>query len=693
MIINIIGICFEYFKGEGMELNKTIRMKRLSYSIVVALGGIGLTATAQSAGISEDSETETIVITGEKIDKKLKDTTTAVSVIDAEQLESGAKTSINDIATSAPNVVTAGYESISIRGIEGTGVATGGNAFYSGSRARVSTIVDGVSQAWLGQGYNPSKSWDVKQVEVLRGPQSTSQGTNSIGGALVVQTNDPTYYWEAKLRAGVETYKNGNVKNNLALMASGPLIEDELAFRLALDGNKGDGWMNYVEASDEFDGAPDLEESKNVNTRIKLLWEPASIPDLSAKLTFNHHTYDGEYLTFASVEYINDPALELDSSARSNTRLQDSKAQSVAADIDYSFSEGVTNSLHIGYLGSDIKFEQYPNAFEVVSDVDNVTIENRLLIQNLGSDFSSVVGLYYSNTDTLTELSSGTDIDGTTATSAVYGETTFTVNPTFKLVGGARFENEEFDHEIASYSEKDERSNNIFLPKLGVIYYLDDTTTLNGYVRKGYNAGGHALDFTTYEYYEYEEETVIAYEAGLLKEFEGGQLSSNVFLNDYSGYQAYVDGRFQNIEESRTYGIELEASIWATDSTQLRASAGYLKTEVIEDDAAQVGVELPNAPSTNLSAGFTQYIGQDFSYGADVTYVGEYYSDLDNSEEYTAGDYITADARAQYIIGDFSLDFYVTNLTNENIVYMYQSATKASVGQTRTIGFNATYRM
>lgn len=673
------------------------RMNYLSYSIAVAIG-MSVSLPAVSA---ENSQTETIVVTGERMDKSLKDTTTAVTVIGEDQLANGEKTSINDIATSAPNVVTAGFESISIRGIDGAGVATGGNAFYSGGKARVSTIVDGVAQAWLGQGYTPSRSWDVKQVEVLRGPQSTSQGTNSIGGALVVQTNDPTYYWETKLRAGFETYENGNVKNNLAIMTSGPLIQDELAFRLALDGNKGDGWMNYTQSTNELEDAPDVEEAENINARLKLLWEPSAIPGLSAKLTYNRHTYEGEYLSFASVDYVNDPALIL---GAENTRLQDSLAQSVALDIDYDFDNGISNSLHIAYLTSDVEFDQYPSAFNVVSDVDNLTVENRLLVQNPGSDFSSVLGLYYSKADTKTELSTGTDIDGTTTTSAAYGETTYTLNPAFKLVGGVRFENEDFEHrgtDVQSrnglFDVEDNRNNNIFLPKVGAIYYFDDTTTVNASVRKGYNSGGHALDFTAQEYYDYDQETVIAYEAGLLKEFKGGQFSTSLFYNDYSGYQAYVDSRFDNIEESRTYGVELAGSIWVTTSTQLRASAGYLETKIVKDDVAESGLELPNAPSSNLSAGFTQYIGQNFSVGADVTYVGKYYSDLENSEDYTAGDYVTADARLQYTIGDFTLDGYVTNLTDEDVVYQYQvssrGTTKASVGQTRTFGLNATYRM
>lgn len=689
-----------------MKMDKTIRMNNLSYSIAIAMGALAVSAPVISA---ETSKTETIVVTGERMDKSLKDTTTAVTVIDQEQFANGEKTSINDIATSAPNVVTAGFESISIRGIQGSGVATGGNAFYSGGKARVSTIVDGVSQAWLGQGYNPSQSWDVKQVEVLRGPQSTSQGTNAIGGALVVTTNDPTYYWETKLRAGFETYENGNVKNNLALVTSGPLIQDELAFRFAVDGTKGDGWMNYAQTTDELDGDPGIEESENYNGRFKLLWEPSAIPGLSAKLTYNRHSYEGEYLAWASGadEYVNDPTLLLNSASRVNTRLQDSLVQSLSMDVDYDFDNGIINSLQVAYLATDIEFGQYPNPFDVTSDVDNVTVENRLIVQTPGSDFASVLGLYYSNTDSDTDLvTSETSIVGTTTTSAVYGETTYTVNPAFKLVGGARFEHEDFEHAGYNikprvgdrYDTEDNRSNDIFLPKVGAIYYFDDTTTFNTSVRKGYNSGGHALDFTEKEYYDYEQETVIAYEAGLLKEFEGGQVSTNLFYNDFSGYQAYVDSRFDNIEESRTYGVELAGSVWATTSTQLRASAGYLETEIVKDDIAESGAELPNAPSTNLSAGFTQYIGQNFSVGADVTYVGKYYSDLDNREEYTAGDYVTADARIQYTIGDFTLDGYVTNLTDEDVIYQYQIGrtdvqTKAAVGQTRTFGLNATYRM
>ncbi|SDG89735.1 TonB dependent receptor [Vibrio xiamenensis] len=78
--------------------------------------------------------------------------------------------------------------------------------------------------------------------------------------------------------------------------------------------------------------------------------------------------------------------------------------------------------------------------------------------------------------------------------------------------------------------------------------------------------------------------------------------------------------------------------------------------------------------------------------GVDVTYVGSAYSDLDNSADLKVDDYIKTDARVQYLYADFTVDFYINNLTNEDIVY-FKSSDSAYVGQTRTIGLNVTYSL
>ncbi|GAB2644584.1 TonB-dependent receptor [Vibrio panuliri] len=670
---------------------------RISITAVIGASSVFASTYVLGAPLKEINKPETIVVVGERIDKSLRDTTTAVTVIGEELTESGELKDINELATIAPNVVDSGFGTISIRGIDGSGAAVGGYAFFSGARPRVSTIVDGITQSWSGYGFTPSRAWDVKQVEVLRGPQSTAQGTNAIGGALIVQTNDPTYHWESKVRVGGEQYKNNNVKGNLAVMLSGPLIEDELAFRIAIDGTKGEGWLNYKQANNEFDYSPDLDDSENINGRAKLLWQPKNIPGLSAKLTYNKQSHEGEYLNWAT-EY-DEETLTLDAARRSLIRLQDSTVETIAADINYEISEGITNALHIGYLMTDVRFDQYPNnarVFNVMSDIDNLTLENRLLFDSPGSDWQGVAGLYYSKNKTMLQVYRMFDGPNETITSAAFGEVTYTLTPSLKVVGGARFENEKIDRELdylnTTNDFSQDTSENIFLPKLGLIYYLNDQTTFNSTIRKGYNAGGASVNWDTNAYYTYDEETVIAYEMGLLTQFDSGQLSANLFYNDYTDYQAFVQSAYiANINDARTYGLELEANMWVTNSTQLRGSVGYLKSEVLSDDQSFSGSELPNAPEINVAAGFTQYIGENFSFGSDVYFVGEYYSDLANTDEYKAGDYVSVDARVQYVINDFVIDGYVKNLTDEEIIYFNNSGNRAAIGQSRTFGVSGTY--
>lgn len=686
-------------------------------ALVVALvSQAGLTTTNFAvANESTEIETDTIVISGEKIERSLKEATTAVTVISEDQLQTTETQTINEIAASTPNVINGGFGSVSVRGVDGTGAATGGYAFYSGARARVSTIVDGVSQSWSGYNFTPSKSWDVKQVEVYRGPQSTTQGTNSIGGAMVVETNDPTYYQEAAIRLGTEVYENGNMLSNIAVMASGPLIEDELAFRLAVDGSTGESYITYEQAATELDDSPDLDNTTNLNLRSKLLWEPGFLPELSAKATVNYSSFDGSYLNWANDtdEDYSTQTFTVSSADRDYTRIQDSTVKSVAGDADYQLTDQLSNSFQIAYAETDVEFNEYTSSRTVVSDVDNVTVENRLNFRASDDSATAFVGVYLSNTETTQDIFSVIDVESDVTTAAVFGEAAYQLHDDLSLIAGLRYENESTDRMLdhasnTNYNFDESISEDVLLPKIAAIYELTDNTVVSASVRKGYNAGGGAVNWASdtdnIGYYTYDSETVWAYEAALKTSIAGANVAVSAFVNDYADYQAFVseydsslDDTLQyieNVEDALTYGVELEGDKWLTDSTTLRASVGYTQTEVISDDDSIDGNELPNAPSFNTSVGVTQYFSDRFSVGADVVYVGEYYSDLDNTSDYKAGDYVTADIRANYVIGDFTLDAYVKNLTNEDIVYYNNGATeRVSVGQTRTIGFNATFRM
>lgn len=669
-----------------------------------------IAVSAETTPESKAQSMETITVTGEKVNRSLKKTTTAVSVIDSDQFENGQYSQLNDVATLSPNVVSEGFGSITIRGISGTGAATGQYAYLTGSRSRVATIVDGVTQRWTGYSYSPAGLWDVKQVEVLRGPQSTSQGTNAIGGALVSTTNDPTFQYEAAIRGGLENYENGNFKKNLALMFNAPIIDNELAMRVAIDGLKGEGWMNY---DDESGSTKDVDpnDSENLNVRTKLLWEPASMPGLSAKLTYNYHKYKGEFLTWVNDSDDDYGSQKLTLKAKSqdgNTRIQDTSVHSIAADVSYDFDNGISNLFHMDYQVDNISFYQYPlNNTQLDNSIYTFELDNRVSFALPGSDWTGMTGIYLSNErndfDILNGTSGYTSFDSSAKSdvTAIYGEVTYAITPVWNLIGGGRLEHNTIDRDMdydpkgtQTYVIDQDDSDTIFLPKVGMTYDVTESTTLGGNIRRGYNAGGAGATMSTGVYYQYGKETVWAYELTSKTQFGNrASLATNLFYNDYNDYQAQSNSIITNVDSSHTYGIELEGTFWATNSLELRGGAGLMNSKIDNNNAGD-GDELPYAPHTNASLGFTQYIGENLSFGADAKYVGEYYSDLDNDSDYKAGDYVTADARLSYTWGDLTINSYIKNIANADIVLLRSSSpVRASVGQTRTYGVNLTYKM
>ncbi|WP_413693120.1 TonB-dependent receptor [Psychromonas sp. KJ10-2] len=654
----------------------------------------------------EPSHTEVMIVTGEKMDRDIKDTTTAVTVIHGEDIDhTGAKT-VNDVVIKAPNVVTSGFGSVNIRGVNGSGAATGFYAIRSGARQRVDTNVDGVSDAFTGYNFSGSGVWDVQQVEVLRGPQSTTQGENSIGGAVSVKTNDPTFAPEYAIRGGAEIYENGNVMKNVALMASGP-INDELAYRFAFDGTDGQSYITY-----DGDSIPvDPEDSQNLNFRGKLLWEPAFNEDLSIKLTTNYRKADGNYLNWANWDGgtgYEDETLTLGTNYNEylgrdysyNTRIQDSDVYNVSTEINYKINSQVTSKTLISYNSQRNIFDQYPTEQTYNFKDKTAKIESQLTFTPTDSKFDGFVGIMAADREnTVSSESYSTEGKTDETRVGVFGEMNYYIDDQFTVTAGARVQREKQHREFSATYVTNEVDNDIqdtyLLPKLAFTYSPVEDTTFGISVRQGYNSGG--LGYYNYggasEVYTYESESVTAYEFSAKTAFNNStSINTAIFYNDYEDYQGISDYKITNVDESHTMGLEVELSHWLTDSLEVRPAIGLLKTEVDSDDSF-AGNELSNAPDFNASLALTQYVGENLTLGADVTYVSEYYSDLDNTEDYKAGEYAIIGTSVDYTIGDLLISGYITNLTDEDVVYLINGGYRASVGQSRTVGLNLTYRM
>ena len=149
------------------------------------------------AAFADDAATsvDEVVVTGEKVNRGLQDTVASVAVVTAQRIEDEAIQNFGDIVNRTVNVSeTYGASGFSIRGISNIGVTGAG----SGGLATI--YVDGAAIPDHGLNNGPLDMWDVAQVEILRGPQSTLQGRNALAGAVVIRTQEPTWDWSARGR-------------------------------------------------------------------------------------------------------------------------------------------------------------------------------------------------------------------------------------------------------------------------------------------------------------------------------------------------------------------------------------------------------------------------------------------------------------------------------------------------------------
>ena len=169
------------------------------FAISLIAAAIAAPVVAQNAPTTQgldESDIETILVIGERDERSLKDTVSSVSVLDGDSLNALRNFSITDAVAEVPNVVALSGAVPDIRGVSGNGSAGGFNSITGGARARVSTLVDGVPEPFVADRTGDSGIWDVQQIEVFRGPQSTLVGRNAIGGMIFVKTKDPTFDWE-----------------------------------------------------------------------------------------------------------------------------------------------------------------------------------------------------------------------------------------------------------------------------------------------------------------------------------------------------------------------------------------------------------------------------------------------------------------------------------------------------------------
>ncbi|WP_448664615.1 TonB-dependent receptor [Sphingomonas sp. CJ20] len=239
-------------------------------------------SAANAQQVSEELQDSEIVVTGEKSNRTLQDTPTSVAVTTPERIQQENILTIQDIYSRTANVAeTYGSAGFTIRGVSNQGVGGGGNADTA------TVYVDGAPiprEALFG---GPTDLWDIQQVEILRGPQSTIQGLNALAGAIVLTTRDAsTTEYSADARVLWSEYND----RTFSAAVGGPLVKDGLGIRLSVERRNDGGIIRNVTRG----GYDDALES--LNLRGKLKWTPSALPGLEVQASYNRVRRDGGYL-------------------------------------------------------------------------------------------------------------------------------------------------------------------------------------------------------------------------------------------------------------------------------------------------------------------------------------------------------------------------------------------------------------
>jgi len=648
--------------------------------LAAALGILGLWAGAEG-GAAEGSASDVpaglteIVVTAQRREQDLQAVPVAVSVVDQRAIETFRVADSLAIGERVPNVeikTFVGVPNVFIRGV-------GNNDFNAVSISPVTLYRDEVPLASTAS--QAFALFDTKGVEVLRGPQGTLFGKNTIGGAILYSSRPPAEYLEGYGRIGYGRFDLMEAE----AAASVPLLSDRLALRVAGMIRERGG-----ERTNVFTGRK-VNDIDQVGGRTILLYTPSE--SSAARLTVGlfrdrsdfHHGKPRGIIAGADLFGYRDPfpddATRLDFNGPSRHYVDDhyaslhwswKRGQLMFRSItgyDKSDSENFMDvdlgpeRLNHNYFYADAW--QASQEFQVAYDGERSTI------------LLGVFGLYEelrtaTRADMLGALTPlgmalplAVDAERENTSLALFAQGTRSIGDRLRVTLGGRYSREKtqaahrsylapgyFDADIPDGPQIDlvpfaklSDTSGAFSGRIAVDYDL--TRSLLGYVSatRGFKAGGFNIGaiMAPVERTKVEPEYIDAYEIGVKATLLGRlRLNVSAFHYDYTDLQVLSVNQqagttvptlvLENAADARIDGLELESTLQASTTLALTASVGLLDARYGSYKSAAIdpagvprdfsGNRLPGAPRGNGSFDFSWSPELNAAYRVGIT--GEY---------------------------------------------------------------------
>ncbi|NIB40617.1 TonB-dependent receptor [Pseudomaricurvus alkylphenolicus] len=696
-------------------MKRIVHKKLLSSALAVICLGGGSTAVL---GDEDEFLLEEIIVTATKRSESVQDVAGSISVISAETLQNQGISDFEEVFQSVANV---SYESpsqqspaISVRGVNNIGNGVG-------FEPAVTVYIDEVPR--LRPSAYGSAIYDLERIEVLRGPQGTLFGKNTVGGLFSVTTQKPTE--ETQINAELSLGSRDLIQARASV--AGELVEGSLSGRLAMVYKEQDGWLENRNGEDLFGQEYSAVRGhllQQVNEDIRLL-------------------YTAEYSDF---EGTGDQTQDVDGDSMDrsvsvgprNSSVRDSSLVSIRADIDFEALTLTSLSAYQAFESTAFYDQDFSPAEGIVTmfteDVSAFTQEVRLT-SNYEGRVNFIAGFFYlhEEVENPVDFWFGDDFGDPSGTSvteietdslALFGTMNVDVTDTLELALGLRYTEEEKDFDLdatfvevfppGQISSTEDLSEERWSGDITLNYRPNNDWLIYAKYAHGFKAGGFAnisaltggapiatafgqstLDLSDFLF---DSELMDNYEIGFKSDIgDRVRFNGSVFMMDYTDKQEQIQGdaviggvtlpvtTIANAGEAEIKGVELELVALATEWLRLEAALGYLDTEFTEFDdplggTSLEGNQLARAPewSGSLAAQFNFAVsdGLDGMMRIDANYKGDNYIGQTNTLEQESHTIANIRAGVEATDGRWAVYLWGRNVTDET-VYQFPNLVNA----------------
>jgi len=618
---------------------------------------------------------EDIVVTSQRVESVLQETSIAVSAFDENEMSRRQTFNVVDVVTNVPNLV--GNNNI------GQGTAT--TVFLRGVGTTESIVtVDTAMGFYLDdvyiarQGVNNYSLFDVERVEVLRGPQGTLYGRNTSAGAMNIITRSPQDFDEAGVELSGGEYDRYNAKGYI----NGVVIPDKLFVRLNAGYEQGDGYSD-----NEFNG-DEVNDKDFWGWRGGLRW--VATDNLDFLITGDYSRSDEKGLYAFDISGITRPSRSNLYEVFSGTDTSNKgDTEGGALTVNWNISDALNiqsiSSARNTYQKWNLDLTDQPVPIFLlytINDSDQKSQEFKFTGNLLEDRLQYVAGVFLFSEDSDSFIGDsfeqapvffGRDYDVETDSWAVYTNFTYDFTDQLSFILGGRYTYDDKSVDInatvggspgfqnngaPNYIFSESEDFDEFTPRVGVEYSFTDD--LLGYLtyQEGFKSGGwSARTNDVAEVQQFDPETVNSYAVGFKwTTFDGrARINTEGFYYDYEDLFNTGTGAGGNFivaqSDAEIYGVELETTWRFTDNFDAYGFLAWQEGdyENLDPGAVFVGDDLQRLPEWNYKFGGTYRVplgAGEIILNGNYSWTKDHYTNVQNTSLAKSGDISVLDLTA-----------------------------------------------